>query len=63
MFLEEMLSLTGSEIDFVNIFFDEAEYRPELLFIPPYQGLQHRVNPSPAIQWKLMNLKKHLGKI
>jgi predicted nucleotidyltransferase component of viral defense system len=61
-FIRELLKLNDGEIDYINSFFDQAEYRPELLFPPPYHHLQHNVSSSPAIQWKLYNLKKHLGK-
>lgn len=61
-FSEELLQLNGSEIDNINRFFDDAEFRPRLLFHPPYDQLQHNVSSSPAVQWKLHNLRKHLGK-
>lgn len=62
LFLEELLELSGSEIEFITCFFDRAEYKPELLFSPPYHHLRENISSSPAIQWKLYNLRKHLDK-
>jgi predicted nucleotidyltransferase component of viral defense system len=59
-FLNRLLPLKGSENDFVELFYNQAQYRPELLFNHPFDKLSEVVKKSPAIEWKLHNLRKML---
>ena len=56
--LDQILSRTEKEKEFLHTFLENGEYKPELLF---EAGQAQRLMNHPAVLWKLHNLRKFKG--
>jgi len=58
-FLTPLMSYDVDEKKFLNRFYDDGEYEPELLFSDTVQS--ELLRKHPAVLWKLMNHRKNAG--
>ena len=56
--LDQILSRTEKEKEFLDTFEEMGQYKPELLFEP---GQAQRLMNHPAVLWKLHNVRKFKG--
>ena len=54
-----VLPLTGEEREFITRLNDDGEIHPELLRVDG--AMQELIRAHPALQWKALNVRRHLG--
>ena len=57
--LSSVYPLVDNEVKFLDLILNKGEIEPSLLTADA--GLQGRIKQHPVLQWKAMNVRKHLG--
>jgi len=57
--LSSVYPLSDNEVKFLDLILDKGEIEPSLL--TEKEGLQARIKRHPMLQWKAINVRKHLG--
>ena len=58
--LSVVLPFTDSEMEFLNLLLDQGEIVPSLLTSD--KDLQERISRQPLLEWKALNVRKHMAK-